>query len=149
MFLKITSQFLYKCEVQDRGVLCCLFSSNSKHPQFTHFKTSLCFSHPLIIQTGVEAPGEAGWWGQQQGVCPCLGCCVLAAGSAETGRPGALRVSGNEQPSAARLDGAFVGTHKHTNKAGTHTNTHICLHDNARILSFALFGSHLLSHRHF
>lgn len=79
-------------------------------------------------------------------MCPCLGCCVLAAGSAETGRPGALRISGNEQPSAARLDGAFVGTHKHTNKAGTHTNTHICLHDHARILS--LFVSHLLSHTH-
>lgn len=45
---------------------------------------------------------------------------------------GVVGVSGNQQPSAARLDGAFVRkTHGNTNKAGTRTNTHICLQNHA------------------
>ncbi len=38
--------------------------------------------------------------------------------------------------------------HKHTNKIGTHTNTHIRLHNHSCILSLALFGSFCVPHTH-
>ncbi len=131
----------------------CLF--NLPILQVSHFKTQLCFSCPLVIQTGVGAPGGGGEQGE--GLCPCRGCGVWAAGSRETGRPGALRVSGNKQPSAVWLDGAFVRTHTHTHthtltglrtqayKQGWHTHPHKYTHLSAQSCMHTFFCSFWLS----
>lgn len=138
------------------SVFVCSSPLISLNSQVFHFKPQLCFSHPLIIQHGAGAPGGGG--GSRARVCVRVRAAASGLQAAE--RLGVLELRGSLGTSSPLQYGwmeplsghTHTLTHSHsdrpTNKVGTHTNTHICLHNHACILSFALFGSHFLSQSH-